>query len=176
MFLRLDDERMEHTIDTGRTIMARRLVDTPTAMSLLPDNAKKRQYLLWGFGVWDAACGVVQIVLSLTQCTPIERLWNPTVAGACPRQLHAGNWSYFQGGSYSQQQSCPRLLTTTSHCRRLRPNPRPLAHLHRLEPANNLQGKARLLRPNGRRCAPRRSKRSPHRPPPHPHHLQGHHL
>ncbi|TKX25771.1 hypothetical protein C1H76_1917 [Elsinoe australis] len=66
-------------------------------MSLLPDNAKKRQYLLWGFGVWDAACGVVQIVLSLTQCTPIERLWNPTVAGACPRQLHAGNWSYFQG-------------------------------------------------------------------------------
>ncbi|PNS21557.1 hypothetical protein CAC42_916 [Sphaceloma murrayae] len=60
-------------------------------------NAKRRRYFLWGLGAWIAACAIIQICLSLTQCEPMEKLWNPTVEGICPRSVHAGNWSYFQG-------------------------------------------------------------------------------
>ncbi|KAF2219515.1 hypothetical protein BDZ85DRAFT_43220 [Elsinoe ampelina] len=60
-------------------------------------NAKKRRYFLWGLGAWIAGTGVIQICLSLTQCKPIDKLWNPTLDGECPTQLVAARWSYFQG-------------------------------------------------------------------------------
>ncbi|KAF4548431.1 Hypothetical protein D9617_28g065370 [Elsinoe fawcettii] len=60
-------------------------------------NARKRRWFLWGLGAAIAVSGIIQICLSLTQCKPIDKLWNPTISGECPTQLVAANWSYFQG-------------------------------------------------------------------------------
>ncbi|TKX22421.1 hypothetical protein C1H76_5203 [Elsinoe australis] len=60
-------------------------------------NARKKSYVLYGIGALIAASAMVQLFLSLFQCEPIAKLWEPTLDGSCPRLKPAGSFSYYQG-------------------------------------------------------------------------------
>ncbi|TKX20156.1 hypothetical protein C1H76_7657 [Elsinoe australis] len=59
---------------------------------------KKRRLFLWAVGVVIVAVQIAQLVITLTQCQPYDRLWNRAKDGNCDGQLRAGQFSWFQGG------------------------------------------------------------------------------
>ncbi|KAF4552951.1 Hypothetical protein D9617_8g049640 [Elsinoe fawcettii] len=60
-------------------------------------NAKKRNWALWGMGAFIYIVSIVQICLSVFECRPVAKLWNPTLEGYCPSKRVAGEFSKFQG-------------------------------------------------------------------------------
>jgi len=46
-------------------------------------HARKRRYALLVVGLSVAVWPVVIIALSLTQCKPLAKVWNPTILGVC---------------------------------------------------------------------------------------------
>ena len=57
----------------------------------------RRRALLWTIALITVAINFVQMVLSLTQCTPFEHLWQRFDPGSCPRAKLANNYGYLQG-------------------------------------------------------------------------------
>ena len=41
------------------------------------------KYILWAVGVFCVAYTVAQFLADVLQCVPLDKLWDPTVAGAC---------------------------------------------------------------------------------------------
>lgn len=81
-------------------------------------NARKKSYVLYGIGALIAASSMVQMFLSLFQCEPIAKLWEPTLDGSCPRLKLAGSFSYYQGGTCLPGLSnYYSVLTPPSRCR-----------------------------------------------------------
>ncbi|PNS16265.1 Saccharolysin [Sphaceloma murrayae] len=66
-------------------------------LSVQGPTAKKRTWALWTMGAFMMIVAIVQICLSLFECKPIAKLWNPTIEGACPILKAAGEYSKFQG-------------------------------------------------------------------------------
>ncbi|KAF4547226.1 Hypothetical protein D9617_52g060470 [Elsinoe fawcettii] len=53
--------------------------------------------MLYGLSILILMSTLVQLCLSLLQCEPIDKLWNPNLQGSCSRLKLASDWSYFQG-------------------------------------------------------------------------------
>ncbi|KAF4551094.1 Hypothetical protein D9617_14g075500 [Elsinoe fawcettii] len=60
---------------------------------------KKRKFFLWSVGVVICLVGIAQMVITLTQCSPTERLWYRTKPGHCDRTHFAAQFGYFQGAT-----------------------------------------------------------------------------
>ncbi|KAF2226026.1 hypothetical protein BDZ85DRAFT_317136 [Elsinoe ampelina] len=60
---------------------------------------KKRKYFLWGIGVIICLVGIAQMIITLTQCSPSDRLWYRTKPGHCDRTHFAAQFGYFQGST-----------------------------------------------------------------------------
>ncbi|PSK34052.1 hypothetical protein B9Z65_8378 [Elsinoe australis] len=66
-------------------------------LSVQGPNAKKRNWALWGIGAFMMVVTIIQICLSVFECKPVAKLWNPTLEGVCPAKRAAGEYSKFQG-------------------------------------------------------------------------------
>ncbi|KAF2148147.1 hypothetical protein K461DRAFT_325065 [Myriangium duriaei CBS 260.36] len=59
----------------------------------------KRKAFLWFIASYSTAVTFVQMIVTLTQCVPVQRLWYVAGPGSCPRQDFAAKFGYFQGAS-----------------------------------------------------------------------------
>ncbi|KAF2156362.1 hypothetical protein K461DRAFT_310834 [Myriangium duriaei CBS 260.36] len=57
----------------------------------------KRKALLLAIGGFNVTVGTIQLVLSITQCTPYNKLWYQLIPGNCNRTKIAFTFGYFQG-------------------------------------------------------------------------------
>ncbi|KAF2219404.1 hypothetical protein BDZ85DRAFT_252642 [Elsinoe ampelina] len=60
-------------------------------------QAKKRATTLWIIGFLIASTSLIQIFLSMFQCTTVSRIWVLTDPGTCPLKVVSSRFSYFQG-------------------------------------------------------------------------------
>ncbi|GAM85278.1 hypothetical protein ANO11243_032820 [Dothideomycetidae sp. 11243] len=58
-----------------------------------------RRVLLWVFAVIYVMINVAQIGISLTQCSPTDKLWYKLLPGKCDRAILANNFGMFQGAA-----------------------------------------------------------------------------
>ena len=64
-------------------------------------NSKKTKYLSWLLyfvAVTNVAINLDQMALILRACSPVGKLWNPSLPGACDGLVRASHVGYFQGG------------------------------------------------------------------------------
>ncbi|PSK42881.1 hypothetical protein B9Z65_6835 [Elsinoe australis] len=60
---------------------------------------KKRKAFLWALAVFICIVGIAQMTITLTQCSPTDRLWYRTKPGNCDRTHFAAQFGYFQGAT-----------------------------------------------------------------------------
>ncbi|PNS17610.1 hypothetical protein CAC42_3005 [Sphaceloma murrayae] len=60
---------------------------------------KKRKFFLWAVGVFICVVGIAQMIITLTQCSPHDKLWYRTKPGHCDRTHFAAQFGYFQGAT-----------------------------------------------------------------------------
>ncbi|KAF2153598.1 hypothetical protein K461DRAFT_293852 [Myriangium duriaei CBS 260.36] len=66
-------------------------------LQVTPVTAPKDRSLLWFVGIFVTLVNIAESLTTLTQCSPMSRLWYRLEAGACPRTGIATRFSYFQG-------------------------------------------------------------------------------
>lgn len=60
----------------------------------------RRKILLLGIGTFNALIGLIQLVLSVSQCSPYQKLWYMLIPGNCKRTRVAFTFGYVQGSEY----------------------------------------------------------------------------
>ncbi|KNG90331.1 hypothetical protein ANOM_001465 [Aspergillus nomiae NRRL 13137] len=66
-------------------------------LSLQGRTSSIGRIVLYTVGTVQAMINVIEVVLILKQCDPIEKLWNPAVPGTCGRVLICSQVGYLQG-------------------------------------------------------------------------------
>lgn len=69
----------------------------------------KGRWVLYIIGFMQAAINVAEVILILHQCSPIEKLWNPSVEGKCNLIVLCSQLGFLQGSKLD----IPRLLLST---------------------------------------------------------------
>lgn len=59
-----------------------------------------RPWFLYFIGVSNIVVNIIVVVFILSQCTPLERLWDEKVPGDCKLRTLNHYYAYFQGGEY----------------------------------------------------------------------------
>lgn len=62
-----------------------------------PSEAKAKLAYLWTLGSLQIASIIILIVFILTQCSPIQKLWNEAIPGTCNGRIRNQNFAFFQG-------------------------------------------------------------------------------
>ena len=62
-----------------------------------PTHAKANLAYLWTLGLLQIASVIVLIAFILAQCSPLEKLWEQAIPGACNGRIRNQNFAFFQG-------------------------------------------------------------------------------
>ena len=60
-------------------------------------NQRRRRIMLWSIAAFYSVVNIAQIIVTLTQCEPYNKLWFKALPGSCPRATFANNFGIFQG-------------------------------------------------------------------------------
>ncbi|KAK5120791.1 hypothetical protein LTR85_005857 [Meristemomyces frigidus] len=58
---------------------------------------RKKSYFLHAIWITNTIINIVQIVLILKQCTPVQKMWNDSLAGNCDFRVTTSHGGFFQG-------------------------------------------------------------------------------
>jgi hypothetical protein len=64
-------------------------------------RARQWRFLLAGLIVIMAVINLASALAVYLQCRPLEKVWNPSVAGVCANPSVQANFGYAQGGRFS---------------------------------------------------------------------------
>ena len=78
-------------------------------LSLQQRTHRKARWLLYIVGALQGVINVIEVVLILKQCDPIQRLWDPSVPGSCDLIETCSKVGFLQG-SKSIRDWCDALL------------------------------------------------------------------
>lgn len=69
-----------------------------------------RPWFLWFIGASNIIVNITVVITILLQCSPVEKIWDDSIPGACDGRSLNLNYAYFQG-SKSLSTSAPAHLT-----------------------------------------------------------------
>ncbi|GAM82370.1 hypothetical protein ANO11243_003490 [Dothideomycetidae sp. 11243] len=72
----------------------------------------RRKAFLLSLGLLNSVVTFIAVMLSITQCEPVQFLWDKTLDGKCPRAHMASVYSYVQAGSSCAIAPIERSFTT----------------------------------------------------------------
>ena len=64
-----------------------------------PSHTKTKRTFLWTLGSLQIASIIVIITLILTQCSPLQKLWNERLPGTCNGRIRNQRFAFFQGST-----------------------------------------------------------------------------
>ena len=73
-------------------------------------RAKAKHAYLWTLGLLQIASTLVLIVFILIQCSPVQKLWNEAIPGACNGRVRNQNFAFFQGSRRCTKCTTGRIL------------------------------------------------------------------
>ena len=64
-----------------------------------PTHPKAKLGILWTLGLVQVASITVLVALILTQCSPLQKLWNEGLQGHCNGRIRNERFAFFQGST-----------------------------------------------------------------------------
>ena len=65
-----------------------------------PSRARTKLAFLWILGILQITSVIVLTALILAQCSPVRKLWDERIPGACSHRLWNQDFAFYQGSEY----------------------------------------------------------------------------
>ena len=69
-------------------------------LSIQDRTATKSKYLLYFVGAIQAVINIIEVALIFKQCTPTEKLWDPSIPGTCDMIVTCSQVGFAQGSMW----------------------------------------------------------------------------